>query len=262
MARGADEALCPHDLLSSSDQRAPARIRYSRKTRRQREGEGSIDPQASEIQYIYDQISFPRRLRPSYSALWHHRFFLHRNGPSICVTGSLCHLQVSKQGELFHRVPKSWFERTDRREYVSQISQIERRRARLDQIRHANTPSGKPGGSSASHPASAPPEKEVDNKSSPGSKGSPNDRDSPDSNDSSGRKASPDSTASLDNKGSQPGTSALVDETNDDSPEYKYTIASNQNSPIDISSFAQTSEVPYRDPYLVVCIGLLVASHS
>ncbi|TEB22930.1 hypothetical protein FA13DRAFT_1590392, partial [Coprinellus micaceus] len=46
----------------------------------------------------------------------------------------------TETGELFHRLPKSWFERTDRRAYEGQLSQIERRQARLAQIRDANAP--------------------------------------------------------------------------------------------------------------------------
>jgi hypothetical protein len=39
------------------------------------------------------------------------------------------------QGELCHRLPKAWFERTDKRDYEGQLSAIERRQARLASIR-------------------------------------------------------------------------------------------------------------------------------
>ncbi|KAJ3526888.1 hypothetical protein NMY22_g9993 [Coprinellus aureogranulatus] len=38
-------------------------------------------------------------------------------------------------GELYHRIPKSWYARTDRKDYETQLSQTERRQARLSQIR-------------------------------------------------------------------------------------------------------------------------------
>ncbi|TEB33320.1 hypothetical protein FA13DRAFT_1579516, partial [Coprinellus micaceus] len=40
-------------------------------------------------------------------------------------------------GELYHREPKSWYPRTDRKDYEAQLSRIERRKARLARIRSA-----------------------------------------------------------------------------------------------------------------------------
>ncbi|TEB19263.1 hypothetical protein FA13DRAFT_1719017 [Coprinellus micaceus] len=41
----------------------------------------------------------------------------------------------TQTGELYHREPKSWYPRTDRKNYEQQLSQIERRKARLARIR-------------------------------------------------------------------------------------------------------------------------------
>ncbi|TEB33312.1 hypothetical protein FA13DRAFT_1589061, partial [Coprinellus micaceus] len=41
----------------------------------------------------------------------------------------------TETGELFHRLPKAWFDRTDKRDYEAQLSAIERRQARLTLIR-------------------------------------------------------------------------------------------------------------------------------
>lgn len=46
-----------------------------------------------------------------------------------------------RQGELAHRLPKSWYGRTDRRDFKGQMTQIERRQARLSQICTALEPS-------------------------------------------------------------------------------------------------------------------------
>ena len=40
------------------------------------------------------------------------------------------------QGELEHRRPKGWHHRTDRKDFVKQITQIERRQARIRRIKH------------------------------------------------------------------------------------------------------------------------------
>lgn len=50
---------------------------------------------------------------------------------SSCQTFTLMLLQ----GELYHRSPKSWYSRTDRKDYETQLSQAERHQARLRQIR-------------------------------------------------------------------------------------------------------------------------------
>jgi hypothetical protein len=49
-------------------------------------------------------------------------------------TSSYEHIPIS-QGELEHRTSKSRYRRTDRREYVKQMTQIERREARIRHIR-------------------------------------------------------------------------------------------------------------------------------
>ncbi|TEB40253.1 hypothetical protein FA13DRAFT_1572898, partial [Coprinellus micaceus] len=41
----------------------------------------------------------------------------------------------TQTGELYHREPKSWYPRTDRKDYEGQLARIERRRARLARIR-------------------------------------------------------------------------------------------------------------------------------
>ncbi|KAJ3546960.1 hypothetical protein NMY22_g1843 [Coprinellus aureogranulatus] len=41
----------------------------------------------------------------------------------------------TQTGELYHRVPKSWYPRTDKRDYAAQLSRIERRQSRLRRIR-------------------------------------------------------------------------------------------------------------------------------
>ncbi|TEB24923.1 hypothetical protein FA13DRAFT_1796782 [Coprinellus micaceus] len=41
----------------------------------------------------------------------------------------------TQTGELYHREPKSWYPRTDRKDYQLQLSHIERRKARLSRIR-------------------------------------------------------------------------------------------------------------------------------
>ncbi|KAJ3549639.1 hypothetical protein NMY22_g803 [Coprinellus aureogranulatus] len=41
----------------------------------------------------------------------------------------------TQTGELYHRVPKSWYPRTDKKDYERQLTQIERRQARLANIR-------------------------------------------------------------------------------------------------------------------------------
>lgn len=51
------------------------------------------------------------------------------------VTDWYANLTEHWQGELCHRLPKSWYPRTDRKDYKHQISQIERRQARLSVIR-------------------------------------------------------------------------------------------------------------------------------
>ncbi|KAJ3543473.1 hypothetical protein NMY22_g3125 [Coprinellus aureogranulatus] len=51
------------------------------------------------------------------------------------TTDSFSTQTVSALGELYHRVPKSWYVRTDRKDYKSQLSQTERRHARLSYIR-------------------------------------------------------------------------------------------------------------------------------
>jgi hypothetical protein len=40
------------------------------------------------------------------------------------------------QGELEHRRPKGWLHRTDRKSFVKQMTQIERRQARIRRIKH------------------------------------------------------------------------------------------------------------------------------
>ncbi|TEB38585.1 hypothetical protein FA13DRAFT_1784905 [Coprinellus micaceus] len=46
-----------------------------------------------------------------------------------------CDSYSTEIGELCHRLPKSWYPRTDRKDYKRQISQIERRQSRLSAIR-------------------------------------------------------------------------------------------------------------------------------
>ncbi|KAJ3510729.1 hypothetical protein NMY22_g15881 [Coprinellus aureogranulatus] len=43
--------------------------------------------------------------------------------------------QPQTTGELYHRMPKSWYPRTDKKDYEGQLSQIERRQTRLSLIR-------------------------------------------------------------------------------------------------------------------------------
>lgn len=50
----------------------------------------------------------------------------------------------TKQGELAHRLPKSWYPRTDKKDFEVQMSQIERRQARLGQIRSNNAATSTP----------------------------------------------------------------------------------------------------------------------
>ena len=40
------------------------------------------------------------------------------------------------QGELEHRSPKAWHRRTDRKNFVQQMTQMERRQARIRRIKH------------------------------------------------------------------------------------------------------------------------------
>jgi hypothetical protein len=40
------------------------------------------------------------------------------------------------QGELEHRRPKAWHSRTDRKNFVKQMTQIERRQTRIRRIKH------------------------------------------------------------------------------------------------------------------------------
>jgi hypothetical protein len=49
-------------------------------------------------------------------------------------------LNSTKQGELYHRDPKTWFLRTDRKAYEEQLSHIERRQRRLRHIRSETSP--------------------------------------------------------------------------------------------------------------------------
>jgi len=44
--------------------------------------------------------------------------------------------KVVLQGELEHRRPKGWFHRTDRKSFVKQMTQIERRQARIRRMKH------------------------------------------------------------------------------------------------------------------------------
>ncbi|KAJ3504726.1 hypothetical protein NMY22_g17828 [Coprinellus aureogranulatus] len=45
----------------------------------------------------------------------------------------------TQTGELYHREPKSWYPRTDKKDYELQLAQIERRKSRLAQIRARNS---------------------------------------------------------------------------------------------------------------------------
>jgi hypothetical protein len=48
---------------------------------------------------------------------------------------NLCHLYLSVQSELEHRTAKARYKRTDRKNFVKQLTQIERRQARIRRIR-------------------------------------------------------------------------------------------------------------------------------
>lgn len=73
-------------------------------------------------------------------------------------SGRLADESVHSQGELFHRVPKSWYPRTDKKDYESQITHIERRQARLSAIRaQLDTREGKDSNSGGQPSAQCPP---------------------------------------------------------------------------------------------------------
>ncbi|TEB04127.1 hypothetical protein FA13DRAFT_1575394, partial [Coprinellus micaceus] len=103
----------------------------------------------------------------------------------------------SQTGELYHREPKSWYPWTDRKEYEDQISQIERRRSRLSDIRagiqmRATSLKGQP---------------------------------------------------------SQPGGGIPMEII---SPEQRYLIGEDQNSPISLNAFLERSDMMHRDSYTIV----------
>ncbi|TEB19132.1 hypothetical protein FA13DRAFT_1758280 [Coprinellus micaceus] len=102
----------------------------------------------------------------------------------------------SQTGELYHREPKSWYPWTDRKEYEDQISQIERRRSRLSDIRagiqmRATSLKGQP---------------------------------------------------------SQPGGGIPMEII---SPEQRYLIGEDQNSPISLNAFLERSDTMHRDSYTI-----------
>lgn len=50
-----------------------------------------------------------------------------------------CLTHINFQGELEHRRPKAWHIRTNRRDFIKQMTRIERRQARIRRIKHKLT---------------------------------------------------------------------------------------------------------------------------
>lgn len=152
-------------------------------------------------------------------------------------------LRTDHQGELFHRLPKSWFERTDKREFETQLSQIERRRSRLDHIRHANATCEK-----VEEPSSQ----------AEGPREATEDGDSRDSRYTTGTAQNVPKAACGELQG---GSSMHIEPPpkvveEGDSPDRRYTIGTNQNSPLDIACFSHNSDMAHNDPYVVVSLFL------
>ncbi|TEB34018.1 hypothetical protein FA13DRAFT_1789210 [Coprinellus micaceus] len=171
----------------------------------------------------------------------------------------------TETGELFHRLPKSWFERTDRREYEGQLSQIERRQSRLDRIRYT---SGLVPASAAQDGEKAPSGVEAsegDNNKAPSGvedKGLPdtaegsearggsdhghhNDPAGVDLESTVGDKSSED----VGSKADGPSTKAQVQLDDPPDPGSRYVLGVNQNNPISLAFFSNDQERPRIDPY-------------
>ena len=78
---------------------------------------------------------FPWWLSRHDTAVWDYRFFFDRVGGCKTISVSPCTEIYVWQGELEHRESKSGYKRTDRKSFVKQLTQIERRKARIRRIR-------------------------------------------------------------------------------------------------------------------------------
>ncbi|KAJ3524956.1 hypothetical protein NMY22_g10778 [Coprinellus aureogranulatus] len=166
----------------------------------------------------------------------------------------------TETGELFHRLPKAWYERTDRKEYEGQLSQIERRNSRLEQIRQSNSMGGALRGSaSVTHGPSG--ECAVED-ANPSSTVNPEGREGmQDMN-------YPGASRVLDHSQSQPAADKTegekanssrvlpepLPETVEDSPDSRYLLGVNQNFPVSLSFFSNrlvaVGDAEEPDPYV------------
>ena len=160
------------------------------------------------------------------------------------------------QGELAHRQPKSWYGRTDKRDFKGQMTQIERRQARLLRLRSRIEASSASNSQLPSTSRSTPDAALSEGRRTEASSGSNQSPESQRGLDVAHEDSRLDASSASDPK---PSKSQSKDtELEDDrvrepiSPDRRYVVGRSQNEPLDLSLFATVPGYPHPDRYLVV----------
>lgn len=148
-------------------------------------------------------------------------------------------------------MPKSWFERTDRRSYEGQLSQIERRQARLNRIRHIVTDDMSTQRSTQGKERSAGNTQAIPKEGSPTESGS-----SEKENSSDGRSPKDGDLTAIGTRQQEKLAQSTCTEDDElekeDTPDQKYVIGKNQNNPLDMIYLLHNPAISHKDPYLIV----------
>ena len=95
------------------------------------------DAKKEGLQFTDIQTACSRWLREFHTQVWYNRFLQYWNSEYMCTRVGLLYLH-SEQGELEHRTSKARYRRTDRKQFVKQMTGIERCEARTRHIRNVN----------------------------------------------------------------------------------------------------------------------------